>query len=65
MIPKKTWAVRLNGEVVHDRLITKQVLNLYPHKSIKAFMKYAQPSQWHAILTEQYRAGELTVTRIQ
>ena len=61
----KLFNIQLNGQANRSLLTARQVLTAYPHKTLAEFMKVAQVGQYHGIMTDQYRAGELTVKRIQ
>ena len=60
----KLFNIQLHQQPTKPLLTERQVLTAYPHKSLADFMKQAQVGQYHAVMTETYRAGELSVKRI-
>lgn len=61
----KLFNIQLNKQANRSLLTAKQVFTAYPHKTLWEFMKRARVGEAHGIMTDQYRAGELEVKRIQ
>jgi hypothetical protein len=61
----KLFNIQLNGQANRSLITARQVLTAYPHRDLSVWMKTGKIGEWHGVLTQEYRAGELTVKRIQ
>jgi hypothetical protein len=63
MIPRKLFNIQQDEKPVASLLSQTQVLAHFNHKTLKAWMKYAQVGQWHGVAHPLL--NNLSVKRIQ
>jgi hypothetical protein len=49
MMKRKLYNIQQDNAPVASLLSSTQVLTHFPHKTLKAWMKYAQVGQWHGV----------------